>query len=123
MTPNDLVAHLLHNVPDCSASLNNGTLNNGTLWLGDGTHFDLEKILNTCNDRKNYPFPGKPCHVQDAFLEKYAGELADILVALNHQLSTDSDLDDIGGAPKYRALLKGIREAMAKSLGYSGIEE
>lgn len=56
-----------------------------------------------------------------AFQSRFAGDpLADVLVAIDHQLSTDSDLDEITGAAKYQALRHEIRTAMAKKLGYSG---
>ena len=63
------------------------------------------------------PWPG----IVGAFQSEFAGDpLADILAALDHQFSTDSDLDEIGGAAKYQALRQGIRDAMAKKLGFSG---
>ena len=34
-----------------------------------------------------------------------------------HQLSTDSDLDTILGAPKYRALVETLREVIARATG------
>lgn len=59
--------------------------------------------------------------ILSVFAEHHAGDpLADALLAIDHQLSTDSDLEDIAGASKYQALRRQIRTAMAKKLGYSG---
>jgi hypothetical protein len=64
-----------------------------------------------------------PMPLVSAFMSEFAGDsVADILAAVDHQLSTDSDLDDIAGAEKYRALRQGIREAMAQKLGYAGYQ-
>jgi hypothetical protein len=66
------------------------------------------------------PFPG----LVSAFNLQICGDpLADILIALDHQLSTDSDLDDITGAAKYQALRQGIRDTMARKLGFSGYQK
>jgi hypothetical protein len=55
------------------------------------------------------------------FIERCAGDpLADILVALDHQLSTDSDLDSVTGSAKYEELRRGIRDAMAQHLDSTG---
>lgn len=55
------------------------------------------------------------------FMTQFAGDpVADALVALDHQLWTDSDLEQIAGAAKYEALRLAIRSAMAKKLGFSG---
>lgn len=60
-------------------------------------------------------------NIVGAFQSGFAGDsLADVLVALDHQLSTDADLDTITGAAKYQALRHAIRMAMAKKLGFSG---
>jgi hypothetical protein len=66
------------------------------------------------------PWPG----IVGAFQSEFAGDpLADILAVVDHQLSTDSDLDEIGGAAKYQALRQGIRDAMARKLGFSGYQK
>jgi len=44
-----------------------------------------------------------------------APELLDIAKACLHQLSTDSDLDDITGAEKYRELVDGLKQAIYKA--------
>jgi hypothetical protein len=65
-------------------------------------------------------FPG----IVGTFQSEFAGDsLADILIALDHQISTDSDLDDITGAAKYQALRQGIRDTMARKLGFSGYQK
>ena len=46
-----------------------------------------------------------------------APALLDIAEDCLHQLSTDSDLDEILGAPKYRALVETLRGAIACATG------
>ncbi len=49
--------------------------------------------------------------------------LAQALVSMDHQLSTDSDLDEITGSETYRALRLRLRTAMAQKLGYASYQE
>ena len=54
---------------------------------------------------------------RDAHLIASAPALLDIAEDCLHQLSTDSDLDEILGAPKYRALVETLRGAIACATG------
>lgn len=58
------------------------------------------------------------------FLALFGDEpLAQMLVAVDHQLSTDSDLEEITGAARYRALRQEIRTVMAQKLGFQGYRD
>lgn len=58
------------------------------------------------------------------FLSLFGDEpLAQVLVAVDHQLSTDSDLEDLAGAARYRALRQEIRSVMAMKLGFDGYQD
>lgn len=79
-----------------------------------------EKAPQDWIEARNATSPG----IVDAFMAARGEDpLAGALAAVDHQLSTDSDLEMIAGASKYRALRLQIRDAMARALGFAGYRE
>ena len=93
--------------------------------LPEPTQGKVDRILGVSPPNKGIytQYANTMGNIVSEYSTRFQGPVVDALVAMDHQLSTDSDLETITAPEMYVHLRQKGREAMAASLGYSGYED